>query len=121
MRTILALTLLLGAVSCLSPTPRTELPAPYERNGVRVSIQGFYKQGISVVGLTGTAENVSGKDLSVCSLSFDVVDADGVKVGDAIATTQGLTAGQKWRFQAVFTTPFRTTFKAIRPGKVTVF
>jgi len=81
-------------------------------------VEGFYQTGTTVVGLPGIAENRAGRDLSSCFLYFDVVDLQGVKVADAVASTLDLAIGQKWRFQAVFTSPFRTSFQAIKPGRV---
>lgn len=117
---MLLMSCLLAIAAACQGTGGIELPEPYESNGLNVEVEGLYKQGFTVVGISGIAENVSGKDITSCFLSFDVVDADGIKVGDAFASTQGLRAGQKWRFQALFTIPFRTAFKAIRPGRATV-
>jgi len=111
---------LLATPACVLPAPKIDLPAPYEQDGLRISVEGFYKNGSSYVGLAGTVQNVSGKDYTMCAISFDIVDSMGAKVGDALATTQGLRAGQQWRFQALFTTAFATTFKEIRSGGVTV-
>lgn len=120
MKHMFLIAFLLGASACVLPSPKIDLPAPYEQDGLQISVDGFYKIGTSYVGLTGTAQNVSGKDLTMCSITFDIVDSMGAKVGDAIANTQGLRAGQEWRFQALFTTAFATTFKGIRSGRVTV-
>lgn len=95
------------------------LPAPFEDGGLRVTADGFYKLGRSYVGVSGTARNVSGRDFEMCSIRFDVVDESGAKVCDAHAFTQGLKAGQEWRFQAAFATSFATTFKSIQRGTVT--
>jgi len=97
------------------------LPAPYTQQGIQVTVDGFYRQGMSIVGLSGIAENVGSRSWSVCTISFDVMDAEGVKVGDAVAFTNGLAVGQKWRFQAAFTIPFGATFKSIGPGRMTLF
>lgn len=104
--------------ACAPPRPQIELPPPFDRNGVHVAVEGFFQAGTTIVGLQGTAENTTSKDLSSCFLYFDVVDGQGTKVADALASTLSLAAGQKWRFQATFTAPFRTTFQAIRPGRV---
>jgi hypothetical protein len=106
------------ALACVPPRPPLQLPAPFEQSGVRIAVDGFYQTGKTIVGLQGTAENITGRDLSACILYFDVLDAQGTKVADALASTSGLAAGQKWRFQAVFMTPFRTSFQAIQPGRV---
>lgn len=119
MKLTCVLAVLLAAPACVLPRPKIDLPAPYEQDGLRISVDGFYRRGMSYVGLTGTAENVGSKDYTTCSITFDIVDSMGAKVGDAIAHTQGLRAGQEWRFQALFTTAFATTFKGIRAGRVT--
>src|SRR5262245_16319459 len=121
MRIVFALCLAVGMISCQDLGSKLEWPAPYEQEGIRVTVDGFYRQGMSIVGISGTAENLGTRDLRVCTINFDVIDSDGVKVGDAMAFTNGLAGRQKWRFQAPFTTPFQITFKEIRPGRITVF
>ena len=103
--------------SCVPP-PRVTLPEPFTASGIRVTVDGLYESGSTVHGVDGLAENLSGRDFSACFLNFDVLDEQGVKVGDAIASTTGLAAGQKWRFQAIFTTPFKTRFQALKAGRV---
>jgi hypothetical protein len=110
-----------GLLGCatLPSEPVVEFPAPYEQDGLRISVEGFYGTGRSYFGINGTAKNIGSKDYTMCMINFDIVDSQGTKVGDAVAHTQGLKAGQEWRFQALFTTAFATTFKSIRPGRVT--
>lgn len=111
-----------GLVACgCSSRPAFKAPAPYEDSGVRVELDGYYRQGFDIVGLIGTATNVSGQELSPVLLTFDVVDKEGVKVNEAIASTNSLAVGQKWRFNAVFTSPFSTKINEVRPGKVQTF
>jgi hypothetical protein len=97
------------------------LPAPYTTNGVRVTVEGLYTSGTTVLGVAGLAENTNTRNYSSCFLTFDIVDSEGVKVGGATAATNGLVAGQKWRFQALFDVAFRTSFQAVRPGRVQCF
>jgi len=85
-----------------------------------VTVDGFYRTGISIVGITGVAENTTDRDLKMCAVYFDVLDKEGVKVADALASSQGLAARQKWRFQAVFTNPFSTQFELIKTARVMV-
>jgi hypothetical protein len=96
------------------------MPAPYTDRGVKVVVDGTYRRTEigPVSGITGEATNVSGKDLSFCTISLDVLDESGTKVSSAIANTPGLKAGQTWRFQAIFTTPFTVAFKSIAQGQV---
>ena len=109
-----------GLLGCATPSwaLNLDLPAPFEDGGLEVSVEGSYMQGRSFVGFRGSARNVSGKDLTMCSITFDIVDSSGAKVGDAIAHTQSLRSGQTWRFQALCTTPFATNFKGIQRGRV---
>lgn len=108
--------------SCVlpAPLPQIDLPAPFEDQGVQISVDGLFKLGQTYTGLTGTAHNVSSSDYTTCAISFDVIDTDGSKVADAFASTQGLRSGQTWRFQALFTSPFGTTFSSIQSGQVIV-
>jgi hypothetical protein len=46
------------------------------------------------------------------------LDASGIKVASAVASTTGLKAGQTWQFQALFTNPFSVKFRSIAPGQV---
>jgi len=103
-----------------SAQPAIEFPPPYDDNGIRIAVDGLYRVGDSVVGVTGIATNVTKRDFRQCTVNLDIVDRSGVKVGDAIASTQGLHAGQQWRFQAAFTIPFQAFFAAVRPNRVTV-
>jgi hypothetical protein len=81
---------------------------------------GLYRDGYgTVVGISGIATDVSAGDLTLCQLTFDVLDASHAKVSNAVAATNGLKAGQSWKFQAVFTTPFSVQFTSIAPGTVT--
>ncbi len=84
-----------------------EFPPAYEESGVRIVVDGLYRLGDTVVGVTGMATNTTNADVRQCTVNFDVVDQSGVKVGDAVASTLGLKPGQQWRFQAAFTIPFQ--------------
>jgi len=110
--------LLLCILGACAPPPRVTLPAPFVASGVRVAVDGLYFSGSRAIGVNGIAENVSGANFSTCFLSFDLLDGDGVKVSDAIASTMGLAVGQKWRFQAIFTAPFNTKFQTLTAGRV---
>lgn len=51
----------------------------------------------------GEATNESDTDYSYVQVSFAFYDSTGAKVGDALANTSGLDAGQRWVFEAVGT------------------
>lgn len=71
-----------------------------------------------MLGITGLAINESRRDLHICVINFDVLDAAGVKVSSAFASTTDLNAGQSWRFQAVFANPYSVSFKSVMPGEL---
>lgn len=49
----------------------------------------------------GTARNESGQDYSYVQVSWTIFDSSGAKIADALANTSGLSAGQRWRYEAV--------------------
>jgi hypothetical protein len=51
--------------------------------------------------IRGTARNESGGDYEYVQLTWSVLDSSGAKVGDALANTSGLQAGQSWRYEAL--------------------
>lgn len=51
--------------------------------------------------VTGDAMNESNQDYSYVQLQFGLYDASDAKIGDALANTSGLDAGQTWRFEAM--------------------
>lgn len=106
------------AVGCVPPEPQLQVTPPFDRSGLHIVPSGFYKSGPTIVGLEGTATNVSGRDYRMCALYFDVLNASGEKVADALAGISGLARGQTWRFQALFMNPFATSIKSIAPGRV---
>lgn len=55
------------------------------------------------VEITGEAINESGRNYDYVQLEFGLYDATDAKVGDALANTSGLSAGQRWRFEAMGT------------------
>jgi hypothetical protein len=104
-----------------SAPPAVNMPAPFTDHGVTVTVEGLWRNGDGVVGVSGTATNTGSAPLIGCTINLDVVDSSGVKVSDALASTQSLQPGQTWRFQAVFMSPFSVSFSSIRPGKITAF
>ncbi len=119
-RYLLSSVLLLTCLGCTSTGARVELPEPSTLNGVRVETTGLYRFGYaSVIGINGVATNQSGRDLRLCTIHYDAVNEADEKVADAIASTSsGILAGEAWRFQAVFTTPFSSEFKSLRLRRV---
>lgn len=100
--------------------PSVRVPEPYTAKGVRVEVSGLYRDGWgNVVGVAGEAVNETESSLGVCTIGLEAVDDSGAKVADAVAFTNSLGPGQRWKFQAVFTAPFESSFREIRPGNVT--
>ena len=118
---VFALALGLGGCVTMSPSQfQVSLPSPYTEDGVAVTVDGFFKDGYGVVkGISGIATNVSGKDLSLCQVSLDILDAAGVKVSSALAATNDLKGGEGWRFQASLTSATSASIASIVRGKVT--
>lgn len=117
---------LLGCGGCQQAFgPKPKLPAPYTSNGVYVEVTGLYATNPSMVspvynGIGGIATNISGYDFKMCYITFDILDGDGAKVGDAMAITQSLKNGERWKFQAIINVPFGSDFTEIRPGNIQV-
>lgn len=116
-----ALVAVLALAGCAAPSqfgPRISYPAPYTDRGMHVVVTGLYENGYGIVsGVSGYARN-DGPDLTTCMLTLELEDGSGAKVGEAIASTTGLRAGQEWRFQAVIAAPYMIRFTKIEPGAV---
>ena len=118
---LVATLLLLGCAATAPMQPQVSLPAPYTEHGISIEVDGLWKDGYgNVIGVSGLATNVSGRDLMLCQITLDILDASGVKVSGALAATNGLRAGQKWRFQATFMNPYAVSFRSIAPGQITI-
>lgn len=93
------LLLLLATVqSCVGPS-NYRLPGPeLELNGLKLNIHGI--TDLHLAQLSGEATNISGRDLGIVQVWFDVVDSSDVKIGDAVASTVSLKAGASWKFTA---------------------
>ena len=118
---IIGLVAVLAACATPSPAPRVSLPAPYTDQGINVVVEGLWENGHgNVQGVNGLVTNLSDRDLTLCQVTFDLLDVEGTKVSSAIAATSGLKVGQKWRFQAPLTSPYTVQFSAIVPGQTTV-
>ena len=120
-RTILLMVVLvLGACTAPSEKPQINLPAPYADQGVSVAADRLWRDaGGKVAAISGTAMNMSGRDLTHCQIRFDVLE-QGTQETHAIAVINGLTAGQESRFEATFTPPFDVDFSQIVPGQIIV-
>jgi hypothetical protein len=80
------------------------LPEPYKQGPVEIHVDRLYHDGDGdILGIGGTATNVSGRDLTMCEIEFGALSSDGTKIGQAIALTNDIKAGQKWQFEAHLT------------------
>ncbi len=85
--------------SCTAVTPKLDFPAPIVVNDVRVEVTdtlSYLGRG-GIGGLRGAATNQSAEPLSYCVINLELLDTTGAKIGDAMATTTDLGAGQTWR------------------------
>lgn len=69
--------------------------------------------------IEGEATNESGSDYSYVQITFEVLDSSDTKLGDALANTSGLDAGQRWRFEALGTSVENAD--SFRLGDVTAY
>ena len=106
--------------------PRVGLPDPFEQQGVQVVVEGITTVGSGyyvtpkLAGIYGIATNASDRNIRMLIIRFDVVDGAGVKVSEAHAHTNGLQAGQQWRFKASFSPAFTAIAPAVTRGRVQV-
>jgi hypothetical protein len=120
MKHTLAFLVLLMSAACHAPAPTLDLPRPYQRNGVLVTVKELYGPDETVVGIAGEAENKSGVALHACALHFVVLDFHDLQVGEAVATRENIEPGEKWHFEAPFSTPFTSEFDSVHPGPIVV-
>ena len=101
---------------------RLEFPPPYEKDGIHVRLAGTVVDRYSTVyAFPGVAENRSGRDLTMIIVRFDLYDAEGAKVAEAFASSNGLKKDGVWKFQAVVLGQFtRVSFKRIESGRMQV-
>ena len=115
---VVAACMVISGCATTEQGPKVALPAPYEKHDVAVTVDSLLTDSNGDVwGLSGTATN-EGSDLATCMLTFDIMDASGAKVGDAIASIEGLRSNQTWRFQATISVPSSVYFTSIQPGQV---
>lgn len=65
------------------------------------------------VKVTGYIENTTGKDLSYISVEYKIYDSGNAVIGTALANANNISAGEKWRFEAMSFTFFNK-----KPAKV---
>ena len=66
----------------------------------QVEITNSYNDGFALH-IEGTVTNNSGRDLTYMQILIPTYDADGNKVGDAIANINNLKDGETWKFDAI--------------------
>lgn len=87
-----------------TPTPEQYPDAWYFDPSTEIvlrDVEGFV--GEFSTEITGEATNTSDRDYEYVQLGFALFDSTDAKVGDALANTSGLSAGQRWRFEAIGT------------------
>jgi hypothetical protein len=115
MKILRSIALATTLASCAHPMT---FPAPYNQGPVQITVNDFSGDGNgNITGVSGTATNVSGKYLKVCTITFNVIDSSGTKISEAIASTLGLDSGQSWKFQAGFDSPFSLDSTHLTPGQ----
>lgn len=109
------------AASCATVPANLDLPAPAVLHDVRVEVTGVLRQsgiGGGIAGFRGVATNVSDEPFSFCTVTFDLFDPTGAKVGEAMAFTQHLAPGVPWKFDAHNTGTIRSTLDRVALAKV---
>jgi hypothetical protein len=100
-------------------TPLPTLPAVYTEKGVTIKINGVWQDSDGkILGVNGTAKNVTASDLRFCQITLAFLDQGGVKIDDAKVSTKMLKSAQIWHFQAALPTPSQTLYSSITPDKV---
>ena len=66
----------------------------------QVEITSGYNDGCALY-IEGTVTNNSGRDLSYVQILIPTYDADGNKVGSAMANVNNLKDGETWKFKAI--------------------
>lgn len=70
--------------------------------------------------ITGEAINESDQDYGYVQLTFSLFDSSDAKIGDALANTNGLVAGQQWLFEAIGTIS-RESIDTLRLSGITAY
>jgi hypothetical protein len=95
-----------------------QLPATFTQKGVTVKIEGLWQADGKILGVNGTAKNVTATDLRFCQISLAFLDQSGAKLDDAKATTKTLKSAQVWHFQAALAHPTEAAYSSVMPDKV---
>lgn len=101
--------------------PKIKLPEPSTHDGLLVRVDGLLFLGYGVAGVRGVVENTTWNTFRSVSLNFDLLNAEGIKVGYAMAATNGLAHIQKWAFQAMILAPSAVQFSEVSKPRVQVF
>jgi hypothetical protein len=120
MRALLTCLILLLPACRHRPRGVVDLPPPFEKSGVSVSVTDVLRTVHFYQGVAGTAVNVSGRDLRSCTLHFEAYDIDGTEIATATAVREGFPSGAQWRFRARFTPPRVPRLGAVEPIRVEV-
>lgn len=93
----------LTLLGCAAVPAHLNMPAPSTIHDVRVEITGVLRSGGiggGIAGLRGVATNVGDETLQFCIVTLELLDPSGAKIGNAMATTQHLSPGVPWKFDA---------------------
>jgi hypothetical protein len=115
-----ALITLAALAGCHMPTPVLEMPKPYQKGGVRVTLQEIYVSDHTAMGVQGVAENVGTETLKSVTVHLVVVDFHDIQVSDAIVTRAGFAPGEKWNFEAPFSSAYTDEFDRVLVDRVSV-
>jgi hypothetical protein len=109
-----------AAPSTSSPTtPVPSLPSVYTQKGVTIKIEGLWQAADGkILGVSGTAKNVTASDLRFCLITLVFRDQTGSPIDAAKASTKSLKSAQIWHFQAALSNPSQTLYSSIAAGKV---
>jgi hypothetical protein len=117
----------LVALAACVHSPAILTPAPFDQSGVRVVVNGGYFVGGDYLtpgtlsGIYGTATNMTARAMSSVFINFDLLDAEGAKIGTAITSTTDLDAGQSWKFQAAVGSGYAASTRRIRVTSVNAY
>ncbi len=95
---------------------RIQLPAPAVVHDVQVEVTGVLRTGGidgGIAGFRGVATNQSREALQFCTITFELLDPFGAKIGNALASTQHLASGVAWKFDAYNAGTIETTIDSV--------
>jgi len=102
--------------ACATVPLNLDLPAPAVVHDVRVEVTGVLRHGGiggGVAGFRGVATNLGEETLSFCTVTLELLDPTGAKIGNAMAATQHLASGVPWKFDAYNAGTIRTTLDRV--------